>query len=190
MEKRQRPCVQKRSTYIKAMHLRKATLADVDLLRYWDDKPHVRASTGDDDWWDWPAELATDPDWREILIAEAEGRPIGVLQIIDPAEEETHYWGDTGPGFRAIDIWIGEETDLGRGLGTQMMTLALDRCFAPQEVTAVLIDPLLRNTRAQNFYKKMGFEAVGPRIFEKDECLVMRLDRARWVSVNSVNSDI
>ena len=177
---RAQTCVRMLSTYIKAMHLRKATLADVELLQYWDTKPHVRASSGEDDWWDWPAELATDPGWRELLIAEAENRPIGVLQIIDPAEEETHYWGDTGPGLRAIDIWIGEEADLGRGLGTRMMTLALQRCFAADEVTAVLIDPLLKNTMAQKFYKKIGFEAVGPRVFEQDECLVMRIERSKW----------
>ena len=44
--------------------------------------------------------------------------------------------------------WIGEAADLGRGYGTQMMRLALDRCFAPPEVSAVIIDPLASNTRA------------------------------------------
>ena len=56
------------------MHLRKATLDDVELLQYWDTKPHVIASTGEDDWFDWPAELASDPTWREMLISEAEGQ--------------------------------------------------------------------------------------------------------------------
>lgn len=162
------------------MHLRKATLDDVELLQYWDTKPHVIAASGEDDWFDWPAELAADPPWREMLIAEAEGRPIGILQIIDPAEEETHYWGEIEPGFRAIDIWIGEETDLGRGFGAEMMRLALARCFALPDVTAVLIDPLLSNKRAQNFYEKLGFKPVERRVFETDECLVMRIDRLHW----------
>jgi len=26
-----------------------------------------------------------------------------------------------GPGYRAIDIWIGEEKDLNKGYGTEMM---------------------------------------------------------------------
>jgi RimJ/RimL family protein N-acetyltransferase len=55
--------------------------------------------------------------------------------------------------MRAIDIWIGEESDLGRGYGTEMMRLALDRCFADQAVKAVLLDPLTRNTRAHRFYR-------------------------------------
>lgn len=56
--------------------------------------------------------------------------PIGFIQIIDPAREDSHYWGDCPTGLRAIDIWIGEEAYLGQGFGTDMMRLAIDRCFA------------------------------------------------------------
>lgn len=62
--------------------------------------------------------------------------PIGFIQIIDPVREESHYWGDVAENLRAIDIWIGAETDLGKGYGTKMMQLALVRCFADLSVTA------------------------------------------------------
>jgi RimJ/RimL family protein N-acetyltransferase len=74
------------------------------------------------------------------------GRPIGFVQIIDPAREESHYWGDCEPNLRAIDIWIGEADCLNKGYGTQMMRLAIERCFADPSVTAILIDPLASNT--------------------------------------------
>lgn len=160
--------------------VRPATLADVPLLEHWDTQPHVIAATGDDDVLDWPAELARDPSWAWTLIGEEDGRPFGVVQIIDPRVEETHYWGDVEPNLRAIDIWIGEPTDLGRGLGTDLMALALDDCFADADVTAVLIDPLESNTRARAFYERMGFVAVGPQRFGTDDCMVYRLDRERW----------
>ena len=51
------------------------------------------------------------------------------MQIIDPAEEETHYWGDVAAWLRAIDIWIGEEAFICRGFGAQVMGLALQMCF-------------------------------------------------------------
>lgn len=159
------------------MRLRKATVADLALLQYWDTKPHVLEAGGEDDWYDWPVELAQDPPWRELLIAEVDGRAIGVMEIIDPAEEETHYWGDVGPGLRAIDIWIGEEADLGRGYGTQMMKLAFERCFDDPSVTAILIDPLVGNTRAIRFYQRLGFRPVERRTFHKEDCLVHRLER-------------
>lgn len=104
------------------MNLRPATLADVPLLRYLDAQPHVRASDPNDDW-AWEVELSKVPDWREQLIAELDGRPIGFVQIIDPACEESHYWDDVPPGFRAIDLRIGEERELRKGYGTKMMRL-------------------------------------------------------------------
>ena len=162
------------------MHLRPAAPSDLALLRYWDTKPHVAAAGGDDDWFDWEAELPRNPDWREMLIAEIDGRPIGVVQIIDPAREETHYWGDVEADLRAIDIWIGEEADLGRGYGTEMMRSALERCFADAAVTAVLLDPLAGNTRARRFYERLGFRPVERRVFDKEECVVYRLERQAW----------
>ena len=150
------------------------------MLTYWDSKPHVIEATGDDDWFDWETELKQDPAWRELLIAMHGDRPIGLLQIIDPQLEETQYWGDVEPNLRAIDIWIGEEDDLGHGFGTEMMDLALQRCFDDAGVTRVLIDPLETNTRAHRFYKRLGFEEVGPRVFEKDRCLVFELTREAW----------
>jgi aminoglycoside 6'-N-acetyltransferase len=130
------------------LKLRPAAIEDLPLLKRWDSQPHVIAATGDNDFFDWETELPRSVDWRELLIAELDGRPIGFVQIIDPAREETHYWGDAEENLRAIDIWIGEAADLGKGYGTQMMRLALERCFSDQAVTAVLIDPLLSNVCA------------------------------------------
>jgi aminoglycoside 6'-N-acetyltransferase len=129
------------------IRLRRATLHDLPTLRHWDTQPEV------------------------------DGRPVGVMQIIDAAREETHYWGDAEPNLRAIDIWLGEASDLGRGYGTQMMKLAIDRCFADPKVTAILIDPLASNTRAHRFYERLGFKPVGRRMFGTDDCVVYRLGR-------------
>jgi aminoglycoside 6'-N-acetyltransferase len=159
--------------------LRPATLADLELLRAWDEQPHVVASDPNDDW-HWETELRRSPEWREQLIAELGDRPLGFVQIIDPAAEDSHYWGDVPAGLRAIDIWIGRSEDCGRGHGTRIMHLALARCFAAPDVTAVLLDPLASNTRALRFYARLGFRTVGPRRFGEDDCIVMRLDRETW----------
>ena len=119
-------------------------------------------------------------DWSELLIAEFDGRPIGFLQIIDPAREDSHYWGNIEENSRAIDIWIGETTALGRGFGTRMMHLALKKCFADPHVEAVLLDPLATNTRAHRFYERLGFRPIGLRRFGQDDCIVYRLDHSAW----------
>ena len=169
------------------LNLRPATIADLNLLQYWDSQPHVIASDPDDDW-DWEIELTRDPEWREQLIAEIDDRPIGVIQIIDPAQEDSHYWGNIASNLRAIDIWIGEQTDLGKGYGTTMMQLALERCFINPLVTVVLVDPLASNTRAHRFYERLGFKFVEQRIFNEDECFVYRLNREDWHHKNTIVS--
>ena len=170
-----------------ALRLRHATLADVPMLQRWDKDPDVIAATSDDrtaetafDHIDWPAEIASDSDASVHLIAEKDGRPIGAMQIIDPHVEPTHYWGDCGENLRAIDIWIGSAADRNRGFGTEMMQLAIERCFASPEVTAILIDPLATNTDAHRFYKRLGFEFVERRFFGDDDCFVYRLERRKW----------
>jgi aminoglycoside 6'-N-acetyltransferase len=162
------------------MNLRSATSADLNLLRYWDEQPHVVASDPNDDW-GWEVELDRDFEWREQLIAEIDGRPIGFVQIIDPAREDSHYWGHVPANLRAIDIWIGEEADLGKGYGTKIMQLALDRCFNDPLVTAVLVDPLASNTRAHRFYERFGFQFVERRRFGNDDCFVYRLNRSEII---------
>lgn len=157
---------------------RDAVPGDRELLRRWDRQPHVAAASGEDGGFDWEAELPRRVDWRELLIAEKDGRPIGFVQIIDPEREESHYWGECEPDLRAIDIWIGEEADLGKGYGTQIMQSAIARCFADPNVRAVVIDPLVGNTRAHRFYERLGFRKIGRRIFAGvDDCFVYRLDR-------------
>lgn len=156
--------------------LREATPDDVALLRRWQAQPHVVAAGAGGDW-GWERELARSPAWRELLIAETGGRPLGFLQIIDPALEDSHYWGEVPLGLRALDIWIGEAEDLGRGYGTLMMELALARCFAAPDVTAVLVDPLAANAAARRFYERLGFEVDARWPAGDDDSVTYRLER-------------
>ncbi|MCC5886051.1 MAG: acetyltransferase [Gammaproteobacteria bacterium] len=159
--------------------LRPADPDDLALLKHWDEQPHVIEADPNDDW-EWEVELARSPPWREQLIAELDKRPLGFVQIIDPALEDSHYWGDVPAGLRAIDIWLGEAADLGRGYGSIVMGLAIERCFAAAEVDAIVIDPLASNVRAHAFYQRFGFKFIERRRFGEDDCCVFRLDRSDY----------
>jgi aminoglycoside 6'-N-acetyltransferase len=162
--------------------LRPSTILDLELLLYWDTKQHVIDCDPDEDW-DWETELNRNPEWREQLVAELDGEPIGFLQIIDPYHEETHYWGEVAQHKRAIDIWIGEEKLLNKGYGTIMMELAIQRCFRDPAVDGILIDPLKTNTKAHRFYERLGFEFIEERAFDGTACYVYELKRKpanRW----------
>ena len=160
------------------IELRPATINDLDLVQYWDTKQHVINCDPDGEW-NWEKELKRNPVWREQLIAELNGEPIGFIQIIDPFLEDTHYWGKVEPTKKAIDIWIGEEHNLNKGYGTKMIKLAIDRCFEDKSVNGILIDPLKSNVKAQRFYKKLGFEFLEEREFEGTTCTVYELKRKK-----------
>ena len=170
------------------LNIRQASLDDVDMLYRWDSKPHVRAATSNDGstGFDavWEEELRHREDGTEFLIAEVGGMPIGAMQIIDPALEQTHYWGDVATNLRAIDIWIGEEEYIGQGYGALMMRFAIERCFSEPQVEAILIDPLASNTRSHRFYRRLGFVFVEQRQFdETSDCFVFRLSRDSWAAI-------
>lgn len=164
---------------INQLHLRQALLADAEMLYRWQQQDYLREVLGDDDW-HWREELAKHPTWREQLIAELDGQPIGYIEIIDPALEESHYWGDCGANLRALDIWIGVPELVGQGWGGKMMQLALRRCFSAPEVKGVLLDPLATNTKAHRFYEKLGFKFIEQRVFADDVCYVYYLDRSTY----------
>ncbi len=177
--------------------IRHAKISDAATLDSWDTEPHVISATTDDphateayEDLDWAEEIAASSDLSRYWIAELDGRPIGVMQIIDPHSEPTHYWGDVEPNQRALDIWIGSAADLGKGYGDVMMRQGLAVCFADPAVTAVLIDPLASNVRAHKFYQRFGFQAVGLRTFHDESvCLVYSLSRASWRASDYVNPD-
>ena len=131
----------------------------------------------------WEAELGRCEDWCARFIAERNGRPIGFVQILDAAREPTRYWGEVPEGTLAIDLWIGVESELGRGYGSEMMRQALQRCFDASGTQRVVVDPLAANTRAHRFYRRFGFRPLERRRLGTDECLVHALTRAAWEAV-------
>ncbi len=162
--------------------LRPATLDDLEILKHWDKQPHVIESDPNDDW-SWEIELARNPAWREQLMIEIAGNAIGFVQIIDAEQEETHYWGEVGEDFWALDIWIGEEKNLGKGYGTEMMKLTIGRCFEHKMAKAILIDPLSSNIKAHRFYERLGFKFLREEQFGEDRCFVYCLTRENWLKL-------
>lgn len=97
------------------IRLRVANVGDIPTLKKWDADVEVWTLGGADGSFDWDTEVPRLVDWREMLVAEHDGRPIGFIQICDATNEETHYWGDIGLGAMAIDIWIGDTADRNHG---------------------------------------------------------------------------
>lgn len=163
--------------------MRRATQADVGLLRAWETADHVAPVIGTGPGWEWENEVCV--DWQEVWIAEAllprdaspVGSPIGVVIVLDACADPVHYWGDVSPGTFAIDIWIGTVEMLRRGFGTEMMRFAIARAFDVHHAKTILIDPLESNRDAIAFYRSLGFLEQGVQRFDDDSCQVMALTR-------------
>ena len=104
----------------RSMTLRPATPGDVQALRRWDQQPHVIASNPYDDW-GWETELNRSPDWRQSLIAEIDGRPIGFLEIIDAAQEDSRYWGDVPSVCGRLTYGSGKHAIWARAMGQRQV---------------------------------------------------------------------
>jgi aminoglycoside 6'-N-acetyltransferase len=163
---------------------RESIPSDLETLLHWDEQTHVINSDPDDEW-NWESELKRNPAWRKQIMAELNGKPLGFIQIINAKEEETHYWGKVSDGIAAIDIWIGEENNLGKGYGTIMMNYAIEQCFADIRINEILIDPLESNTAAHRFYERVGFKFLRHQKFGDQNCRVYSLKRVDWENKKS-----
>lgn len=169
-----------------SIQFRKALPSDQPLLEHWSRQPHL-AGTGADEDWGWEESLPNDPTWRKQLIATLDGKPIGFVQIIDPYEEETHYWGDIEQNLRAIDIWIGDAAKIGKGYGSTMMANAIHQCFSDAAVTGIVVDPMASNKKAHRFYERLGFRFWEPRTMHGSDVFLYRLDRSIWEKMSAPN---
>ncbi|MDQ3915311.1 MAG: acetyltransferase [Actinomycetota bacterium] len=150
---------------------------DLQLLVRWRSAPHVRP------WWDPdlpPLDLegARDeylpdlgPDSTTTLcIIEQGGAPIGFVQFYRWADEAAAA-EEVGIPFDeatwGIDVMIGEERLVDRGLGSAAVALLCDHLAAVRGATAVVLTTDVENGRAIRSYEKAGFERRG-RVLDTD----------------------
>ncbi|BDX05769.1 GNAT family N-acetyltransferase [Planctobacterium marinum] len=161
------------------MQLRTATLDDLETLQWWHQQAHV-VDAGSDVNYNWERELSRQPEWREQLMAEVDGRAVGFVQIYDPYDDEAHRWGNVTRKLRAIEVWIGDAENLNKGYGTIIMQLAMARCFDNPDVHALLVDPLANNRKAQRFYARLGFKFIETKTIENESCYVLKITREQY----------
>ncbi len=139
------------------IEFRSFAASDLPLLRTWLEREHVRL------WWREPIEyeLAQDRAGRWIIVVD--GRPAGMIQSYD---EE-------------VDLLIGEEELIGRGLGPQVLSkFAHEVVFARPGVTAVVATVEEGNRRSWRAFEKAGFRHVADVEEGGLPHRLMRLDRS------------
>jgi len=149
------------------MHIdfRLLTTADLPLLHEWLARPHVT------EWWAPSPTLAELEAEHGPVIAGREpmrsyfaftgDAPIGYVQWYVPALTHADGWWleEHDPGVRGIDQFLANADELGKGLGTRMISAFVRQLFDDPAVTRIQTDPDPRNARAIRCYEKVGFRA-------------------------------
>lgn len=157
---------------------KKATRAQQDLIFSWLQKPHVQ------EFWDNSQEhkdnikayLAGSKNLFDYWIGFADGLPYALLMTSDivPIELETSAYAPKTGKSVSIDIMIGDENYLGKGLGATTLKAFMEFICDPsilrepqdklssgraqdKNVEIFTIDPAQNNPKAVHVYEKAGF---------------------------------
>ena len=140
------------------LNLRDVTDDDLPLIEQWLDADHVRDAWGDPEA---NIRLLGEPpakgNWRAII--EADGRKVGLVLWQHPTREELDGAGlaDIPTSVIDIDIMIGEVDALGRGLGSDAISLVAEEALSDPTVSFVMACARLDNLRSQRAFAKAGF---------------------------------
>ena len=168
-----------------AIRFRPMTRDDLPLVHEWHQRPHVVR------WWTvrntfeeteahyLPTIEGTDP--TQHYLALLDGEPLGMVQTyLVSAYPDYAALIEEGEGTAGLDLFIGDEAQTGRGLGTEMIRRFVDEIvFARPETTACAADPDVRNTASLRAFEKAGFQAVREFVDPEDNELHTLVRRER-----------
>ena len=165
------------------IEFRPLTADDLRLFHGWLQRDHVKR------WWRGretyeqvvehylPAIEGREPSDHYLIVLD--GTPVGVIQTYLVSDYPD--WDaivDAGEGVAGVDLAIGEEALIGRGLGPDVLrAFAADVVFARAETIALVATVEEANRRSWRAFEKAGFRHV--RDVEEDGLphRLMRLDR-------------
>ncbi|MDR6289645.1 MULTISPECIES: GNAT family N-acetyltransferase [Inquilinus] len=133
--------------------------ADLSRLRLWLMMPHVRAWWGDPDAGIREICRLMASDWAEPMLVAWQGRQIGYLQAYDAVSAAPD--GDAVPGSFGIDLFIGEPSYVGKGLGTAFVGAYTDRLLRGGRALSIIARPAPANHRAIRCLEHAGFRLLG-----------------------------
>lgn len=134
---------------------------DMARIADWLVRPHVQR------WWRDPERqiarirAGLDGDWLESFLIRIGGRPVGYIHTYDPNAEPGNPWPDQAEGTRGVDVFIGEESYIGRGHGKVVVARFVDGLLARPEVTRVIADIDVGNHGSRRVFGSAGFVEQG-----------------------------
>jgi RimJ/RimL family protein N-acetyltransferase len=110
-----------------------------------------------------------------------EDRPIGYIQSYTVSDDEEYERLVGIENSAGVDLLIGEEGLLYKGLGPLVIRLFLEEVvFAEVGIGLCIIDPHPENTAAIKAYEKVGFEYFGSAETSEGPVYLMKLSRRQF----------
>jgi len=142
-----------------SLQLRPLTDADIPLIQQWLCKEHIAK------WYEHPNAWLTEINGRfqgynfiTHFILLLDGSPIGFCQYYTCADaKENWYEGIPLTGTYSIDYLIGEETQLGKGHGVEMISLLISEIFAKNAAVGIIVQPEKENISSCKALLSSGF---------------------------------
>jgi RimJ/RimL family protein N-acetyltransferase len=136
--------------------------SDLPAIHRWRNTPHILR------WWHEPLTLEqveakyrpriTGDEPVRCFIILADDTPIGLIQTYRVGDfPEYAECLPMPPDAAGIDLFIGEDAYLHRGLGSRILRAFVNNVIVPSGVTTVSIDPSAENRIAIRAYEKAGF---------------------------------
>ena len=137
------------------------------MINGWLHAPHIR------EWWGEPetelgyiVDMVEGRDSTKPCIFYINGEPTGYIQVWFIGPHQTEEWSKENPWLMelpfhsvGVDLSIGEESKLSKGIGSAVLCQFVDM-FKAEGHTAIIIDPDRENRRAVRAYTKAGFRPV------------------------------
>lgn len=164
---------------------RPLTRGDLPRLFDWAHREHVKR------WWYPEDELGAfaaeyidaieGRDPTDVYVIERDGRAIGAIQTyVVAAHPEWEALVQVGAGVAGVDLFIGEEDEIGRGLGPEILrAFVRDVVFAQRDVHACVAGVEPANERSLRAFEKAGFRPVSEYVEEGRPHLLLRVERRR-----------
>jgi aminoglycoside 6'-N-acetyltransferase len=93
-----------------------------------------------------------------------QNQPIGYLQYYAlndlPETDRQKYFLEQTNNVYGIDLFIGEPEYWNQGIGTKVLTSAINYIFTQLQADKIVIDPDIKNHRAIRCYEKCGFVKI------------------------------
>jgi len=168
-----------------AISFRLITRDDLPLVHEWHQRPHVVR------WWtarttfeETEAHYLPTIDGAEPTqhyLALLDGEPLGMVQTYLVSDYPDYAaLIEEGEGTAGLDLFIGEEAQTGRGLGTEMISRFVEEVvFARPETIACTADPDVTNTASLRAFEKAGFRKVRELVDPEDGELHALVKRER-----------